>query len=218
MNMTPRFQKYALLAHITFSVGWFGAVLPYLALAIAALTSPDEQMARAAFLSMKLIGWWVIVPLSLAALASGLIQSLGTRWGLFRHWWIVAKLILSIFAVVVLLQHMRDVSRLSLMASGGTFSSANLRPELIHSAGGLLVLLAIMSLSVIKPWGMTSYGRRQTSQAHTVVPPEQSSGAGAGIILHGRKTTWTRIIGYHAVGLAVFFVILHLTGFHGLHH
>jgi hypothetical protein len=218
MNMTPRFQKFALLAHITFSVGWFGVVLPYLALAIAALTSPDEQTTRAACLSMKLIGWYVIVPLSLAALASGLIQSLGTRWGLFRHWWIVAKLVLTIFAVVVLWQHMRDVSRVSLMASGGVWSRANLRPELIHSAGGLLVLLAIMALSVIKPWGMTAYGRRQTSPARAVVPPEQASSAGAGIILHGRKISWARIIGYHAVGLAVFFVILHLTGFHGFHH
>ena len=43
MNMTPRFQKFALLAHITFSVGWFGAILPYLALVIAGLTNNDPK-------------------------------------------------------------------------------------------------------------------------------------------------------------------------------
>src|SRR5882724_5221535 len=99
MNMTPRLQKFTLLAHITFSVGWFGAIIPYLALAIAALTSHDEQFVRATYLSMEFIGWFVIVPFSLAALLSGLIQSLGTHWGLFRHWWILAKLVLTIFAV-----------------------------------------------------------------------------------------------------------------------
>src|SRR5258707_5054712 len=101
MNMTPRFQKFALLAHIAFSVGWFGAVVPYLALAIASLVSRDAQTVRAAYLSMELIGWYVIVPFSLAALLSGLVQSLGTRWGLLRHWWILAKLVLTVFAVVI---------------------------------------------------------------------------------------------------------------------
>jgi len=57
MNMTPRFQKFALLTHITFSVGWFGAVVPYLALVIAGLTSCNTQVVRAACLSMELIGW-----------------------------------------------------------------------------------------------------------------------------------------------------------------
>jgi len=92
MNMTPRFQKVALLAHITFSVGWFGAVVPYLALVIAGLTSRDVQLVRAAYLWMELVGWYVVVPFSFAALLSGLVQSLFTHWGLFRHWWILAKL------------------------------------------------------------------------------------------------------------------------------
>jgi len=216
MNMKPRLQKIALLAHITVSVGWFGAVLPYLALAIAALASRDESLVRAACLSMNLIGWFVIVPLSLAALASGLIQSLGTRWGLLRHWWIVAKLVLTVFAVVVLWQHMRDVSRVSAMVNGGMLSSANLHPEIIHSAGGLLVLLAIMILSVFKPRGMTPYGRRQTSRADQAISAQEPSHAGVGVSLHGRQITWGRIIGFHVIGLAVLFAILHLADVH--HH
>src|SRR5882762_7554654 len=145
MNMTPRFQKFALLAHITFSVGWLGAVVPYLALVIAGLTSHDARVMRAACLSMELIGWYVIVPFSIAALLSGLVQSLGSRWGLFRHWWILAKFALTIFAVVVLLRHMQDVSR---MAKATLLSNADFRPDFIHATGGLLVLLAAMTLSV----------------------------------------------------------------------
>ena len=83
MSMRPRLRKFTLTAHVTFSVGWLGAVVAYLALAIAGLTRQDAQVVRAAFLSMELIGWFVIVPLSLAALFTGLVQSLGTEWGLF---------------------------------------------------------------------------------------------------------------------------------------
>ena len=86
MTMTPRFNKFALTAHITFSVGWLGAIVAYLALAIGGLTVHDTQMVRAAYLSMELIGWYVIVPFSLAALLTGLVEALGTQWGLLRHY------------------------------------------------------------------------------------------------------------------------------------
>jgi hypothetical protein len=102
------------------------------------------------------------------------------------------------------------------MAKQTMLSSADLRPELIHSASGLLVLLAAITLSVFKPWGMTPYGRRQASQADFAAPPERPSYAGARVSFHGRQTTWTRIIGYHAIGLFVLFVILHVAGLH--HH
>ena len=217
--MTPRFQKITLLAHITFSVGWFGAVVPYLALAIAALTSREEQMVRAACRSMELIGWFVIVPFSLAALLSGLVQSLGTHWGLFRHWWIAAKLVLTVVAVLILFQHMRDVSRVSLMAKEGILSSADLRPELIHSAGGLLVLLAVMTLSVFKPWGMTPYGRR-VSPTSSVSRPSGNTTPVHQPVVAALKSQWPRIVGYHAIGLLVLFVVVHIAIPHiaGLHH
>jgi len=220
MNMAPRVQKLAFLAHITFSVGWFGAVVPYLALAIAALTSHDEQMVRAACRSMEFIGWFVIVPFSLAALSSGLVQSLGSRWGLFRHWWILSKLVLTIFAVLVLLGHMRDVSRMSHVAREAIVSRSDLGPELIHSAGGLFVLLIVMTLSVFKPWGMTPYGRRRASQAYS---PSASSAEATlvrePVFVTGRPR-WARIVGVHAAHAVVLFLllaaILHITGMH--HH
>lgn len=152
MMTTPRLRKAALTAHIVSSVGWLGAIVPYLALAIAGLASGDAQMGRAVLLSMEVIGWYVIVPISLAALVSGLVQALGTQWGLLRHWWILAKFALTIVAVVVLLRHMQDVSRVAQLARETTLSTADFRPELIRAAGGLLIVLAATMLSVFKPW------------------------------------------------------------------
>jgi hypothetical protein len=60
-TMTPSLRKLVLTAHITFSVGWIGAVAAFLALAIAGLTSHDVQMVRAASLAMELTARFVIV-------------------------------------------------------------------------------------------------------------------------------------------------------------
>jgi hypothetical protein len=99
--MTPRLRKLVLTAHITFSVGWFGAVAAFLALAIAGLTNRDVQMVRTAYAAMELTARFVIVPLAIASLLSGIVQSLGTTWGLFRHYWVLAKLLLTTFATIV---------------------------------------------------------------------------------------------------------------------
>ncbi len=84
--MTPALRKLNLTAHVTSSVGWLGAVASFLVLSIAGLTSENADSVRGAYVAMNLIGQFMIVPLSLAALATGLIQSLGTHWGLFRHY------------------------------------------------------------------------------------------------------------------------------------
>ncbi|WLD92031.1 hypothetical protein [Alkalihalobacillus sp. AL-G] len=86
-------------------------------------------------------------------------MALGTKWGLFRHYWILFKLVLTVLAATVLLLNMQTVSFLaSEAANTGIANLGGLRSELIHAGGGLLVLLIIMILSVYKPQGMTSYG------------------------------------------------------------
>ena len=105
MAMTPSLRKFALTMHVTSSVGWLGAVGAFLALAIAGLGSQDLQIVRAAYLAMHLITWFVIVPLSLAALSTGIVQSLGTTWGLFDHYWVGTKLLLTVLATAILLVH-----------------------------------------------------------------------------------------------------------------
>jgi hypothetical protein len=152
MTMTPSYRKFALTAHVTLSVGWLGAVVAYLAMAIAGLVSQDAQVLNSSYSMMELTGWFVIVPLSLAALLSGLVQSLGTQWGLFRFYWVAVKLVLTLGAVTVLLMHMPAVARKSGVVS-----------EVVHAGGGLLVLLATTTLSVFKPWGRTDRGSTNSS-------------------------------------------------------
>ena len=84
--MTKSLRKLVFTSHVTSSVGWLGAVVAYLAVAGIGLSTTEDQMARSAYLMTEVIIRFVIMPISLAAVLTGLVQSLGTEWGLFRHY------------------------------------------------------------------------------------------------------------------------------------
>jgi hypothetical protein len=171
MTMRPGLRKLALIAHLTASVGWIGAVIAYLALGIAAAGSPDAQTVRAAWIAMELTGWFAIVPLALAALVTGIVMSLGTPWGLFRHYWVIFTLVLTALSIVVLLLHMPSVSAIAELAREADDAVVlRLGGDLLHAGVGLLVLLGITALNVYKPRGLTRYGwRRQEAQRRAAV-------------------------------------------------
>lgn len=132
--MTPFIRKFALTAHISSSVGWFGAVVGFLVLAVAGLNSQNVQFVRGFYLAMELTGWYVIVPFCLASLATGLIVSPGSKWGLFRHYWVSSKFFLTIVSTLILFgftQPLADV--LGKNAPSGVKWSYEKMPEEKHS-------------------------------------------------------------------------------------
>jgi hypothetical protein len=208
MTMTPGLRKLALTAHVTSSVGWLGAVVSFLALALAGLTGQDARMVRAAYLVMELTGWLVIVPLSLASLPTGLVMALGTEWGLFRHYWVLAKFLITVLATILLLAHMQPVGHLARVVAETTLARgelAGLRVQLVADAGAAsLALLVATALSVYKPRGMTPWPRKADKQRDdTAVEP----GCGSTASTPG----WVRAFGIIALVLFLLFVILHLT-------
>jgi hypothetical protein len=163
--MAPGLRKFALTAHVTCSVGLLGAIAAFLALAVAGLINRDFQIVGAAYLAMEMIARFVIVPLAFAALLTGLVESLGTPWGLFQHYWVLIKLVLTGFATGVLLVKMELIGYAARLAAETTLSRADLRAVgvqlVVHAAGGLLILLVPVVLSVYKPPGVTRYGWRK---------------------------------------------------------
>jgi hypothetical protein len=218
--MKPSLRKLALTAHISLSVGWLGSVAAYLALAIVGLTSHDAQIVRAAYLSMEVIGRFVIVPFSLATLLAGLVESLGTQWGLFRYWWVSVKFLLTTGATIVLLRHMESVIRMSAIARDAILAATDFRAQriqlVVHAGGGLIVLLAATVLSVYKPWGLTPYGLRKKRDLAEISPeglpvsPEHDLAAVSGI--SSKTPRWVFVVGIHAAGIALLLLIAHLSG------
>jgi hypothetical protein len=174
MTLTPWLRKLALTAHVTASVGWLGAVVAFLALSVAGLASQDAQTVRGAYLVMELTGWVVLVPMSLASLLTGLVCSLGSVWGLFRHYWVLFKLAINAVATIVLLLYMQTLDHLGDVAAATALSSGELRvlrspSPVLHAATALLLLLVATTLAIYKPRGVTRYGQRKQHQQRTLL-------------------------------------------------
>jgi hypothetical protein len=161
--MKRSLQKFLLTTHVATSVGCIGAVAAYLALAIIGLNGIEGDTARTIYAAMELIGWTIVTPLCIAALVSGIAQSLLSPWGLFRYYWIVAKLALTILTIAVLVRTLNHASETLAMSALHADHLLELRPHLmVHASLGLCVLVAITAISIYKPWGATPLARRTT--------------------------------------------------------
>ena len=183
MQMAPAIRRVALTVHVVCSVGWIGAAAAYLALAAAAGTSQQVLTVRATWIGMQLIGWYVIVPLGCLAFLTGLVMSLGTLWGLLRHYWVLIALLLTALALAVLLLHMPTVTRAADLArSADDAAAATLRGDLVHPALGIVVLVVVAALNIRKPRGLTRFGQRRQPARRAPLPTqeqgqEQSAGS-----------------------------------------
>lgn len=168
MKAGPGMRRLLLTTHVATSVGLLGAVGAFLSLAVAGLAAP--QAGPAIYPAMDLITQAVIVPLALAGLLLGILQSLVTQWGLVRHYWVVTKLILTIIVAVVLFLQTGNIRALASLSTAelATAAMAGARFSMVlHAGGGLVVLLGITVLSIYKPRGLTRYG---WSRAKTARP------------------------------------------------
>lgn len=164
MSFPPALRKAVLTTHVVTSVGWLGTVVAYLVLDITAVTSGDVELVRVAYGAMELVVVGAIVPLALAAVVIGVANALGTSWGLFRHWWVIVKLLLTLVATTVLLLQLPTIRMLADSAASAP-DPRDLPGTLGHSIGGLLVLVVVTMLSTYKPRGLTRYGwRRQQAE------------------------------------------------------
>ena len=161
MTLKPVPRKLLLTVHITSSVGWFGTVVGFLALAVTGLASDDAQVVRSVYLAMELIARYAIVPFCLASLFTGIASSLASEWGLFRHYWIVMKLLITLISTIGLLVHLQPIHYLSVAAAENALSRSHLQMQtqlVVVSSAALLALLVATVLSVFKPKGLTPYG------------------------------------------------------------
>jgi hypothetical protein len=165
MLMKPPVRKLALTVHVVCSVGWLGAVVCALVLALAGVLSPSPELVRASYLALDVVGWFVLVPLSVASLGTGVVQSLGTRWGLFRHYWVLMKLAMNLAAVVVLLLYTQTLRYLADLAAslppGAGLSELRSPSPVLHSALAVILLVFATVLALYKPNGVTRYGQRR---------------------------------------------------------
>lgn len=108
---------------------------------------------------MAVITWDAIVPLALVSLLTGVVASLGTAWGLFRHYWVLIKLLMTAFSTLVLVMHLQPIETLAATAATHAGGFGTLRGAqsmmVVASAAAVAALVVMTGLSVYKPRGVT---------------------------------------------------------------
>lgn len=149
-----RARRSLLVAHVSVSVSWLGLTVGLLTLGITAFTTGDPVTAQAATRAMKIFGDWLVVPVALAALLSGLILSLRTPWGLARHRWVWVKFWLTLVTTGLSVFSLRP--GINEAAERGAVDISLVVAPSVATA----TYLFITAISVLKPWGPTRRGKR----------------------------------------------------------
>ncbi|MDT0446016.1 DUF2269 domain-containing protein [Streptomyces johnsoniae] len=153
-------RKTFLVAHVVVSVGWLGLTLCLLVLAVAAAVTGSEETSAAAYRSMRIFGDWLLAPLALSALATGLVLSLGTPWGLIRYRWVLIKFVLTLITATASVFALRaGINEAAAAVDAGT-PVTDPGGLVIPPAVALTAYLFMTAVSVLKPWGTTRWGRR----------------------------------------------------------
>lgn len=165
-RVSPPLYKFLLTTHIVVSVGWLGVAAAKLVLGIGAVSTTNSDIPDALYTSMKILNT-LFPPAAVATFLTGVVLSLGTKWGLLHYYWVLVKLGLTVGVITTGILFVDQLIRQSLTAATGQAANAGVLPEIGSapmilislSVAHALMLAAAVVLSVYKPWGKTGYGR-----------------------------------------------------------
>ncbi len=153
--MSPSVRRSVLTAHIVASVGLLGDSAGFLAVAVRAAGTDDPALASSSYELLEMFSIFFGIPLSMITLVTGLALGFGTKWGVLRHRWVTAKLLLVLS--VILVGALIIGPSLSLMQDGTGGRETTL---IVAPAYQVMALLLATGLSVFKPGGRRSRARR----------------------------------------------------------
>lgn len=160
-RMSPRTRRVWLTLHVGISAGWLGVSLTMTVLALTAQFANSHSVRHGAYELLHLIDWRAAIPSMFLTIITGLVVSLGTKWGLVRHWWVLTKFAISVTIPLVagtvesaLADELMERTVDPAAKPGATGVG------LVACLGAFTVALWVATiLSVVKPWDRTPWGR-----------------------------------------------------------
>ena len=156
-RLTPARRKLVLTIHVVAGVGWLGLHAVLILLTATGLATGDDHTMLAVYVAGGMVGE-LVFPFAAISLATGVILSLGTAWGLLRHWWVLAKLVINVAMLAVsgavlsrFLAEAADRAR-----DGVAVGDLGTR-VVIGSCAGFALLVVATALSVYRPRGRTRW-------------------------------------------------------------
>jgi hypothetical protein len=159
-RLSPGQRKLVLAAHVMISVGLFGVYAAMVILGVAGATASDPETSGAVYPAMSILKN-AVPPGAVGVVVTGVVLSLGTSWGLFKHLWVVVKLILTVAALPIsILLVFPSIQRAIADPTAGA------APLMLVLASGLVALSlgTATVIAVYKPWGLVARGRQNASR------------------------------------------------------
>ncbi|GAA0896194.1 hypothetical protein [Virgisporangium aurantiacum] len=159
-RLSPRARRVWLVLHVGFSVGWLGVALTMTVLALVGQFAGSHGMRYGAYEVLHVVDLAAAIPSMALSIVTGLVVSLGSKWGLVRYRWVLTKFAISLSIPMV------AGSVESSLADDLVVRTADpaARPggaglALTACLGAFVVALWVATvLSVVKPWGRTRWG------------------------------------------------------------
>ncbi|GHF01102.1 hypothetical protein GCM10018772_27310 [Streptomyces fumanus] len=159
-KLTRGRRRGVLVVHVVASGSWVGVTLGLLALGIAAAGSGSAAGTEAAVRGMRVFADWLLLPVAFLTLASGLVLSLGTPWGLARHRWVYVKFWLTLATVTATALVLRPAVHAAVAGVTAEGALPDRGDVLMGPVVSLSAYVFMTVISVLKPWGPTRRGRR----------------------------------------------------------
>ncbi len=152
-------MKILKICHILCGIMWIGGVMALVSIMLGTHPTTSEQIYIAAR-DQLIIDEWFLIPGGVGIVVTSLIYSIFTKWGFVKFRWIEVKWILTIILVVVgkaymgvlIVRNMEYAERLLLKNISSEPFFTNVQNVAIAGILQLIGFMAILIISVAKPW------------------------------------------------------------------
>jgi hypothetical protein len=157
-------RQWLLFAHVVISLGWMGAGAANVVLAVTAGMTSSSETRRACYQLINRLDFALVIPLAFGTLASGVVISLATKWGLFRYWWVLVKLVLTLAMILFSTFGVGVWVEVSMAATASVSEASPVASTLVVGAAANIVSFLFMTwASIAKPWPRRPGRRRRAS-------------------------------------------------------
>jgi hypothetical protein len=152
-----RTRQLLVFLHVVISVGWLGAGAANVVLAFTAAATTSPEIRRSSYYLINEIDFALVIPLAFGTLASGVLLSLVTKWGLVRYRWVLVKLVLTLVVIGYSTFGVGVWVEVSMQSTAApSLGASPVADRLAWGATANIVAFLFMTwISFTKPWGLT---------------------------------------------------------------
>lgn len=147
------------ISHLLFAIMWIGGVMALVSLQLGQVPQTKDMMYLAAQ-SHLIVDEYFLIPGGIGIIVTAVLYGSFSKWGFFKHKWLVAKWILTVLLVVLgagymgvtIKENMVYAQRILADNADASIFLANVRYVAIAGIVQLIGFAYIIVVSVVKPW------------------------------------------------------------------